>query len=132
MNNDNGRMNRNHGFTILEILTTISILGFMTIALVSILALGCWRIKEAEDYAQAVQIAQGEMEYLLTLPINQCLNLNNTSKLVDDMFHTKYQLDHLFDYKNTEVWEVNVLIEWENNTRDHIFQLNSYRLFPPR
>lgn len=117
------------GFTILDVLMSLVILGFITVSVISLFSLGIQRMVEAGDYFKAIQIAEAEMENFMAVAPENLWDLAQTSKKMDEenFNQINYHIDTVLPFDQGELLLLSVEINWETPQREMDFQLQTYR-----
>ncbi|OWZ84050.1 type IV pilus modification PilV family protein [Natranaerobius trueperi] len=116
------QLNSEAGYTLLEVLGSVVILGLIVTPLLGILGQGLIRVNEGEDYTKAVQLAQGKMEYLMINSSEELISYDSI-KYEEDIFEVTISVEHYSE----NLLLVGLIVNWNEMERDYLYQLKAYR-----
>lgn len=120
------------GFTLLEVLVALAILGLSLSVLLGTFTLALDRVRAHETNTAAQNLAQA---LLLKMETAEPSEVTNVSGTVDAKLHWRIQVQ---DYGNAQdhdnwrqrVMQVRVTVTWEDHGRDRSVSLSTLRLLP--
>ncbi len=125
-----GFINRNKGFSLLEILVAFSILAISLGILLKIFSSGVNTAAVSEEYTIATQIAESLMA---KTGIEEPLTENETTGLEAEKYHWRIRVEKIpnFDIEDTskvEFLAVQVIVEWgEDGINNRTVELNTIK-----
>lgn len=130
--------NNQHGFSLLEMLIAFSILAVSLGILLKIFSTGITTAQVADDYTNAVQIANNLMA---KTGIEKPLKMGEELGIENDFYHWRVRVNPKtftapeLDLRGlpVELFNVNVLVWWGDDakTDDRVLELNMLKLAPP-
>lgn len=69
----------NSGFSILEVLGGVVVFSLISISVFGLFSMSIMQIYEMHNKTKAVQLAQGEMEFLMSIPFESVTGIEDTS-----------------------------------------------------
>jgi len=128
-----GKLNRQQGFSLLEILIAFSILAFSLTILLNIFSSGLRRAIVSEEYQQAVIIAQSK---LAAAGVEEALDNGSQEGDVDEKYFWQVQaqsfdLDAMGldgDKQNVMPYQVTVVVEWLAGKSNRQLELTTIKL----
>jgi general secretion pathway protein I len=123
---------KQRGFTLIEVLVAFTILALALTVLMRIFSGGLRNVALAEDYAQAVLVAEAQ---LAKVGVAAPLESGETAGDWDERFRWRRLIDPYHPWQageNSQVpvtaYWVTVYVDWEHAGRSHQFSLSSLRL----
>ena len=121
---------KQQGFSLLEILVAFSILAVSVTILLHIFALGVNTVTVAEDYSQAVQLAESLMA---KTGVETPLKAGQISGLLNDKYHWQVFIEpFIFNAQTTNtsasLFKVKVVVYWGDTTQHRQIKLISLKL----
>lgn len=130
--------NNQRGFSLLEMLIAFSILAVSLGILLRIFSTGVMTAQVADDYTNAVQIANN---LLAKTGVEKPLKVSEEIGVENDVYHWRVRVNPQtfvspeLDLRGLpiEVFKVNVLVWWGDGikTDDRVLELNTLKIAPP-
>ncbi len=123
--------NREHGFSLLEVLVAFTILALSLSVLFQIYSQGTRNTSLARDYNTAVIIAQSK---LAVLDEEKKIEISEISGSTEQGIHWQRRItsytdpDPAFFNRNYQLVNVEVSVSWQTLGRDHGFSLKTLRI----
>ena len=112
------------GFTLLEMLSAVIILGLITGPILGLFGQGVNSIRDTSDYTKAVLFAKGEMEYLRSLSYLELEDHQNIELQNIPPYTASLQVEN---WKDTNMLKVMLTVIWESRGREHDFTLTTLK-----
>ena len=122
-------MKRRDGFTLLEVLVAISILGIALTIILQLFSANLRALSASEDYVSAVAKAEAKMREVLD---NKDLSEKSWSEITDDGYRMDVSINETLkdrtDNLQVRVLEVALTVYWTRNTKNKSLTLRTMKV----
>lgn len=122
-------MNRRDGFTLLEVLVALSILGIAITIILQLFSANLRALSASEDYVLAVTKAEARMREVLD---DNDLSEKSWSEITDDGYRVDVSINETLkdrtDNLQVRVLEVALTVSWTRNTKNKSLTLRTMKV----
>ena len=124
---------RNNGFTLLEVLVSLAILGIAITVIMQLFSANLRNLATSEDYVAAAAKAEAKMREVLD---NEKLSVGSQSETTNDGYRVDVSITRTLD-KRTEtlqvvLLEVNVILHWTRGSKNRSLALKTLKTVEKR
>lgn len=120
---------QNSGFTLLEVLVALSILGIAITILLQLFSSNLRALSASEDYISAVTIAEAKMREILD---DKDLSEKSWNETTDDGYNMDVSINETLedrtDNLQVRVLEVDLTVHWTKNTKNKSLTLRTLKV----